>query len=276
MKKMKRVLALVLTFVLCLSLCGCRQLNDMKAHHATWMENGNILWNGYTYIPLYSTDEAFYYEYADDLNWSDSDVIYVTQPDVPVLLSEMMGTYGYTGAGGLLIECNSYGYATSLHDTMEYVNNIYCRADMYNWTVEALQNGYEIQEYGYYFYDYDTGEEKQGTLTSAQRQAIEDVLNTVTPITGSDESYYDYYLNSLTISGYSTAHLFSQDVGELYYDNGIYSIIVSYYDDEYNRYDKLYDIPEKYTAMFDELFDKVGIHRNVVSPSTSITLGNAA
>lgn len=274
MKKMKRVLALVLTFVLCLSLCGCRQLDDMKAHHATWMENGNILWNGYTYIPLYSTDEAFYYEYADDLNWSDREVIYVTQPDVPVLLSEMMGTYGYTGGNDLLIEANGYVAISSYEES--YTNRIYCRADYYDWTLDALQNGYEIREYGYYFYDYDTGEEKQGTLTSAQRQAIEDVLNTVTPITGSDESYYDYYLSSLTISGYSTAHLFGQDVGELYYDNGIYSIFVSYYDDEYNRYDKLYDIPEKYTAMFDELFDKVGIHRNVVSPSTSITLGNAA
>ncbi len=277
MKKMKRVLAVVCAFVLCLSLCGCRELDEMKANHATWMENGYILWNDYTYIPLYSTDEAVYYEYVEDLNWDDSEVIYVTQPDVPVLLSEMMGTNGYTGAGGLLLEVNGYDYppSMSLHDTMEYdyKNYIYCRADMYNWTVEALQSGYEIQDYGYYFYDYDTGYVKRGTLADAQRQAIEDVLKNVTPIKDTNGDHYIYYDQSLTITAYSMAHLFSQGIGELYYNNGTYTLEYSYYDEEYNRYDEFYDIPEKYTALFDELFDKLGIQRNVVFQDTSTTLG---
>lgn len=282
MKKMKRILAVVLSVVLCLSLCGCRELDEMKANHATWMENGNIQWNGHTYIPLYSTDEMVYYEYVEDLNWDDSEVIHVTNPDVPVLLSSTLGTNGYTGADGLLLEVNRYAMppSISVNDTLEYAykNYVYCRSDVYNWTVEALQSGYDIQEYGYYFYDYDNGEEKRGTLTDAQRQAIEDVINNVTPITvPAEESYYYDYERSLTLSAYSMAHLFSQDMGELYYNNnGAYSLVVSYYDDVYNRYEQFYDVPEKYTALFNDLFDKIGVPRNMHFSTASTTLGEMA
>lgn len=257
MKKLKRLLALVMAFALCLSLCGCRQLDELKARHATWMEDGNILWNDYIYLPLYNTYEQSDYAYVEELNFNDSEVIFVTDSDVPVLLSEMMGTNGYTGADGLLVEVNCY--VSSLHADMEYSNTVYCRADLYDWTLNALQNGYEIQEYGYYFYDYDTGETASGTLTSAQQRAIETVLNTVAPITSESGEAYVYYDCSLTITAYSTAHLFSQEIGELIYNNGVYSIACSYYDDDYNRTEKWFDVPKKYNAVFNELFEKCGI-----------------
>lgn len=276
MKKWKRLLVLLMTVALCLSLCGCRELDDMKARHATWMEDGNILWNGHTYIPLYNTFDEENYAFVEELNFNDSEVIHITKPDVPVLLSETMGTNGYTGAGGLLVEVNRY--VPSIHADMEYTNTVYCRADMYSWTMDALQNGYEIQEYGYYYYDYDTGEEKRGTLNAAQQQAIETVLNTVDPITSEGGEYYAYYDCSLSITAYSTAHLFSQEIGELVYDNGVYSIMCSYYDDDYNRTDKWYDIPKKYNALFNKLFENCGIidgNGNIVVEEPEVTYGDS-
>lgn len=275
MKKMKRLLCLTLALALCLSLGGCRQLDDMKSRHATWMDNGNILWNDNVYIPLYTTSTAGDYEYVEELNWEDSEVIHVTKPDVPVLLSERLGTNGYTGAGGMLLEVNSYVVTLHNAEEYEYVNTFYCRADMYNWALDALQNGYEIQEYGYYFYDYETGEETRGGLTNAQRQAIEDTLHNVTPMDSYRNEHYDYYDHSLTISAYSTAHLFSQAIGELFYNNGQYCIEQSAYDDDGNYSGKTYVIPKKYNALFDELFKTVGLDKNAATPSNQPTLGES-
>lgn len=271
MKKLKRLLCLTLVVALCLSLGGCRQLDAMKARHATWMDNGNILWNDHVYIPLYTASTEGDYEYVEELNWENSEVIHVTKPDVPVLLSKRLGTNGYTGAGGLLLEVNSY--VVSLHDTTEYVNTFYCRADMHNWALNALQNGYEIQEYGYYFYDYETGEETRGSFTNAQRQAIEDTLHNVTPADSYRNEHYDYYDQSLTIAAYSTAHLFSQALGELFYNNGQYCIEQSAYDDDGNYSGKTYVIPKKYNALFDELFKNVGLDKKAATPSMQPTLG---
>ena len=276
MKKMKRVVALALAVALCLSLCGCRELDEMKARHATWMENGNILWNDHAYVPLYTTEGSVTYEHADDLNWDDREVIHVTQPDVPVLLSGTLGTNGYTGAGGLLLKVNTYiPPAVSLHDTMgTYSNTVYCRADMYNWTVDALQNGYDIQEYGYYFYSYETGEEKRGSLSNAHRQAIEDALRTAIPTDSYAEEYYNHYEYSLTISAYSTAHLFSQAIGELFCYNGTYYVESSYYDGEDNYIEKFYKIPETYTALFNDLFKNLGLDKGGELVTASTTLGD--
>jgi len=276
MKKTKRLLCLALVIALCLSLCGCRQLDDMKSRHATWMENGNILWNDNVYVPLYTDSTVGDYEYVEELNWENSEVIHVTKQDVPVLLSKRLGTNGYTGAGGLLLEVNSYVVSVPEVTEYEYVNIFYCRKDMYDWALNALQNGYEIQEYGYYFYDYETGEETRGGLTNAQRQAIEDTLRTVTPADSYQNEYNDYYDNSLTISAYSTAHLFSQAIGELFYNNGQYCIEYSAYDDDGNYCGKTYVIPKKHNALFDELFKKVGLDEKTATPSGQPTLGKTA
>lgn len=267
MKKAKRIWALVLTVILCVSLCGCQDLDDMKARQATWMENGHILWNGYEYLPLSESAYGMYYNYTDDLNWDDSEMVYITEADVPVLLSEEFGRRGYSGADGLLIEVNVY-----VND--EHINNVYCRADMYDWTLNALQNGYEIQEYGYYYFDYMEGESHTGNLTEAQRQAVDDVLNNVRPITAEEDFYPHYdYEQSLTISAYSMAHLFSKGIGELCYINGTYSIVDSYYDEEGLCYSNYYVVPDKYTDLFNELFDKAGVKRNEDFPETETTLG---
>lgn len=273
MKKLKRLLCLTLIIALCLSLGGCRQLDAMKSRHATWMDNGNILWNDHVYIPLYTDATVGDYEYAEELNWEGSEVIYVTKPDVPVLLSKRLGTNGYPGAGGMLLEVNSYIVTLHNPEEYEYINTIYCRADMHNWALDALQNGYEIQEYGYYFYDYETGEETRGSFTNAQRQAIEDTLHNVTPADSYQNEHYDYYDHSLTISAYSTAHLFSQALGELFYNNGQYCIEQSAYDDDGNYSGKTYAIPKKYNALFEELFKHVGLDKKVVTPSIQPTLG---
>jgi hypothetical protein len=77
MKKSKRWIALLLALLLCTSLCGCRELEDMRATHAVWQEDGTILWDGVVYRELQNVPE----EYQHYVNGT----IFVTETDVPVL-----------------------------------------------------------------------------------------------------------------------------------------------------------------------------------------------
>ena len=277
MKKMKRIIAVALAFVLCLSLCGCRELDEMKARQATWTEDGNILWNGHTYVPLYDTlaEESYAYTYAEELNWNDSEVVYVTKPDVPVLLSEMLGTNGYSGADGLILEASSYGMSSSpAIPDLVYRNVIYCREDVYDWTLNALTNGYDIQEYGYYYYDYEKYEPKTGTFTDAQQQAIDEVLSTVAPMTILGDYSTNQYV--MEITAYSKDHVFAKQVGEICREAGVYKLMYSYYDETDDFYTTVYDVPAKYTAVFDELFNTVGVVDNgiIIEPPAMTTIGD--
>lgn len=70
--------------LLCSVFTGCDELDRMKNAHAVKKENGNILLNGneYKYVPLASRTSLFNFDLVA------SSEIYVTEPDVPVLLSE--------------------------------------------------------------------------------------------------------------------------------------------------------------------------------------------
>ena len=82
MKKTKKIFCILCLICLLLPLlCGCKALDEARKNQAFFDEEGNILWNGAVYKQLPKG------EYFKPDTSYDNDV-YVTEPDVPVLLQD--------------------------------------------------------------------------------------------------------------------------------------------------------------------------------------------
>ena len=116
MSRIKRVLTCLLLTVLMLSLSSCKPLDEMKRHHAVWNneDHTEILWNGAEYRKLPDLDSEFLY----------ADIVRITDPDVPALLSKIYGRYGQTDPDGKLIMLD-YTIYDGLYGAR------YARSDMY-------------------------------------------------------------------------------------------------------------------------------------------------
>ena len=82
-KYIKLISAVLLTVVICGGLCSCKQLDEMRDNRAIYGK----------------TEETLYFRKAeykllpqcDDLYIEDENLGYVTEKDVPILLSDMIG-----------------------------------------------------------------------------------------------------------------------------------------------------------------------------------------
>ena len=118
MKQWKRIVALLLSLLLCLSLCSCMELDAMRAQHALQQEDGTVLWDGKTFVPYssYTLRELGEMGYGVD-SWG---VLLLTDADVPVLLSN--GQFGqsiYVDASSTILK----SYAQ---------DRLYIREDVYD------------------------------------------------------------------------------------------------------------------------------------------------
>jgi hypothetical protein len=68
MKNSKRWIALLLALLLCASLCGCTELETMRANHAVWQEDGSILWDGVVYRELANVPDELLAKVIDAIN----------------------------------------------------------------------------------------------------------------------------------------------------------------------------------------------------------------
>ena len=196
MKKFKRWIALLVAVLMCASLCGCQMLDNMRANHAVWQEDGTILWNGATYRKLENKGSLAALQVSRDYS-----TLYVTEPDVPVLLSEGFGECFDICADGRLLESYNYegenGYA------------VYCREDIYEETSAYLRGGITVDTYFYSYYDFDTADGATYFLTEEQKDTLHRILSTVIPV--SLEEYDEDWLDSVTLSGCDANRLFCQD-----------------------------------------------------------------
>lgn len=196
MKKWKRWLAFVLATLLCLPLCGCQALEDMRAVHAVWQEDGSILWNGAVYRKLEfgGSDPELDVSY-------DYTTIYITEPDVPVLMSEVFGDGMDVCANGALLEY--YDYAEG-----GYV--LYCREDVYDQTMAYLENGIKITTYYYEYYDYEAQQSMPYYLTEEQKNTIQRILATAMPVLYDDMD--EDWVDCFALYGCDDSHMFGHGV----------------------------------------------------------------
>lgn len=247
MKKAKRWIALLVALLMCLSLCGCQALDDMRATHAVYQEDGSILWNGQVYRQLGNV------EMRDEIAMVyDHQFINVTTKDVPVLLSDVFGEQYDVCADGTLLESNywSEGYT------------LYCREDVYEETAEYLKNGFQLETY-YYSYLDENFDSNNYYLTEYQTNTINDILASVIPAPYTeyeDEEIWD----SLILHGCDKTHRFSQNyLLDLWMTESGYFLATD---------EDVYPVPETFHPIFNDIVKAyVGSMEEWAPPSYVVT-----
>lgn len=249
MNKYKKLLTLSLAIVLCLSLCGCVDLEGARASHAVWQEDGSILWNGAVYRELENTSSM------EELDFSYSYItVYVTQPDVPVLLSDVFGDAYDVCADGTIL--NYYDYRTG-------ENGWYCREDVYDEMVATLQNGVKLNTYCYYYWDSNKQMSVPYYLTEEQANTMHRILATVDPVFD-NELYYESMIDELYLYVGDSAHLFEQEAEKrLYITESCYCI---------ESFDCIYVVPVEYNQIFAEIWKAYNESMYVMEVPPSIVI----
>ena len=265
-KSVKILLSIALIAVMCLSLCGCQELDDMRAMHAVWTNEGSrdsITLNGNEYIK--AQGKNIYNLLYKSIECSN---IYVTKKDVPVLLSSSKGeTFIITDTKEIIFGnssaapevsysvsvptdiffTESYSYVSSEEDT------IYVRKDIYNKIKDKLNSDVEYTTYGYSYYYFD--EEKQTEvgkyfyMTDEQTKLINDILKNVEPEYDSGMTFGSAYI--ATVNKISSDHLFGDYAFDLYYDIDSDSYYLELLNDISSEYTySLYKVPREHTNTF--------------------------
>lgn len=229
MKRIEKVIALLLVLLMCFSLCSCKELDDRRSHHVLVQEDGSLLWKGQVYFLLPRFEELRNFMLDNDYD----SMLYITKPDVPVLLNRSFyKSIAYSLGDGLLLrEYDDFG-------------SYYCREDRYDELVSVIQEDAPMTKY-YYSY-FEGGERKNYFLTEKQMDAIRAVLDEYDTV--SPEWISTQY--AITIYACDEKEWFNQFFLNIEYSDEGYYLIFSEGDfDEYVR------VPEAYNSVFAEIVE---------------------
>lgn len=229
MKKMKRIIAAILLFAICLVATGCVNIKELRKTHGIWADEGQMViqLNGKEYKKLPYADERF--------NMDGWQQIFVTTKDVPVLLAQ-------TGSSFLMNKKEIL-----LQDqTLPYEGGYYCRSDYYDAVVEEYQKGVVFTKYLYEYYDVDTDRDETYELTKEQINAIERVAGDETLLIEKDTDYMD---SSPFISCYSEDEIFRKDYCYILRSDGEYYLVV---EEDYME-SRCYRVPSELWKIYTEI-----------------------
>lgn len=230
MKKFTRILSLVLLLGIFLSLSGCSYLDELRSKRGVFTEDGAIVMSDGTKYLLLPEHEYFYPDFAND-----SDIYIVEDEEVPLLLTDMLGDWGYKSQDGQFLKAfspNGYQY--------------YCREDLYDSIVESMNEGFTPELYGYSCYDYETDENMLYTFTPQQAEALEEVLTNQEPITLPAGAKLDYDYR-VYLYHYSSDYLFRQRTVTIAFADGTFYVI----DGEH-----IYQVPNSMYVTFAQAVEK--------------------
>ncbi len=226
MKKIiKTVLVLLTVAGVLLCLCGCDALEDMRERQAFPGDNGEILWNGAVYKAL--PESACLYVETDN-------TVYLTEPDVPVLLSIFSETPLYASADNAFLE----SYQTGTY---------YCREDQYEKMLSRIQGGVILDVVCYSYYT-QTGWQYH-TLTKEQVEALEFVVRNTEPTVLGDGMYLGNE-QFVDLQVCSKDMLFQRDYAGISVSGNAYYL---YWYAE--GQEQLFAVPEEYRAVFAEIVE---------------------
>jgi hypothetical protein len=241
----KRCVALLLILLLTLGLCGCDALDDMREAQMQFDENGDVVYMGVRYQRL---PESEYLSPA----YGDMKYIYITEPDVPVLLSQIL-----------------YETMLSISNDRNFLREwgrvCYCREELYESVFDQIVNGFEVagMQYEYGFYDEEEGIYRQAhyKLTQAQRAVVYEVLETVEPVAVGRDWYINgqwyIYLYECSADGF-----FQREAMELVATEDSYTLIL-----ESGDQTLAYLVPSAYKAVFEQILSPyVDAHNSLIPP----------
>ena len=229
-KQVKCGLVLVLVLVLLCSLCGCKALDEMRKQQVFLGDSGEIFWNGSIYKPLP------YNEYlAVD---TDFETVYVTNKDVPVLLSSLF--FEKT-----LEICTDRRFLLEMDE--EYI--YYCQASAYDAICARLELPFEAEILCYWYSEYndDYFDYKPYTLTDEEAAAINQVKQTTEPKVMETDWLLDYDW-SVALESRSADMLLCRNDMEIAVQGDTYYLLVS--GDEENL---VYTVPAELNDIFVQL-----------------------
>lgn len=226
----KRLASVLLIILICLSLCSCAELDEMKEQQAFFLneDHTEILWNDVVYkcIPL-----------NDNILGDFQMAGYMTNSDVPVLLSGMFG-YSFT-----VVE--PYGIIHGVKDMY------YCKADEYDYYMTLLAN-YNKDKYAYRT-DELIGEHSYRSylniVDTETVKAIEEILafHKVEDFNLQTNWMYSIYTCEDTGTFYDYCFEVVEVRGEGYYFQ---------YENKING-EEHYKVPEEYKHLFDKIYQDI-------------------
>ncbi len=232
MNKTKRIVALLAVLVLCFSLCGCVDLDELRSRRASVTAEGNIvLGDGteYKLLPVCEELSPSFYNY---------DMVYLAEEELPLLLTFFSDNGLSKSDDGLFLES----------DAME--QTMYCRTDVYDSVVARINQGFSGDVYGYWYYDYETDQELFYALTPSQALALSTVLRNVTPELLPEMATLDYeYMVDLWLC--TEDKLFQKDIADVYFLNDTYYLV-----DQGTDTTVLYKVPSDLSAVFNDITAK--------------------
>lgn len=169
---MKKLTAIVVLLCLMLCLCSCDELDEMKRAHGTHNDDGTITLMDNTYIKIENLGLDFIV-YNKEKLWLHNDDyaedVYITQKDVPVLLSQF------------------FHMESSLSSNHEILNNgypgYYLRKDVFDKLKAHYSRGVNYEKYAYV-------NDTRYILTDQQYALLENTLKTEQALKYNSSTYY--------------------------------------------------------------------------------------
>lgn len=203
---MKKIISVAVTVVLLLSLCGCDAIDEMRQKQAIYVD-------GTDHRQIEYADKLFV-KFDVDLDKYDSmvgcyDEVYVTESDVPLLLSSYYGDYFWTNDEKTVIEGNGFYYVCE---------------DVYESAKAEVVNGIKFTDYCFERIDDETGEWYTYYLSTYEKQILEDIISRSSCLTFT-EYPYELCAESIALSSISDSGLFGESRYEISRTDGKYYVI---------------------------------------------------
>ncbi len=150
---MKRIISILLCLIISISLCSCKELDELRDRQAFFDKDG-IIYKEKLYKRVDST-ENLNFDYYNDLN--------VTDKDVPVLLSETIN-FNYSINEEQTIICD------------DYESGGYIREDKYAEYEQSIKNGVKFTGLGFSYFDEQKQKTTEYILTKEERELCLSIL----------------------------------------------------------------------------------------------------
>ena len=258
MKKNTKFLVLLLALLMmCLCLTGCDELDYMRESQAFWTVDGNtdsITFDGVEYKRLDATNPP-----NPMYNSNYTDAVFVTDSDVPVLLSR-----DYCVSLNISEDKNFiYGYVFDDYTNEVYGvydgdgrEAVYCKADIYDEVMEKINEGIKYTNYGfgYSYWDDEKNEDvwEYYYMNDTETKALNKVFEDPKLLTYDEVDTYEYITDFNKVSD---DKYFGQG-GYIIYSDGRDSYYIGKYSETLEE-EVYYAVPEELNDTFREIKSKV-------------------